>query len=226
MFLPLVMGSDKTTVSVATGNQEFHPFYGSPGIISGIAQRSHGSGVLPYAMLPIPKGLYMFSLRPSKCILTDFLLLVAKRHRDTPAFKKFARQLYHECLAFTLSPLKDGMTTPVIMRCPCGFYRRVIYGLGPYIADYPEQVVWLACVVQGWCPKYALISFPLLVYSMAHSFSFRCEAMPKNLDDLTARLRSHQRTEFIFKCFDPGTTWDEYGIRSDVVVRAYCLVLC
>lgn len=62
MFLPLIMGSDKTTVSVATGNQEFHPFYGSPGVISGIARRSHGSGVLPYSMLPIPKGLYTFDL--------------------------------------------------------------------------------------------------------------------------------------------------------------------
>ncbi|KAJ7828329.1 hypothetical protein B0H13DRAFT_2373263 [Mycena leptocephala] len=30
-----------------------------------------------------------------------------------------------------------------------GHYRRAIYGLGPYIADYPEQVL-LACVVQGW----------------------------------------------------------------------------
>ena len=57
MFLPLIMGSDKTTVSVATGNQEFHPFYGSTGVILGIAWHSHGSGVLPYAMLPIPKGL-------------------------------------------------------------------------------------------------------------------------------------------------------------------------
>jgi hypothetical protein len=43
--------------------------------------------------------------------------------------------------------------TPVTMRCPDGFYRQVIYGLGPYIADYPEQV-WLACIVQGWCAKY------------------------------------------------------------------------
>lgn len=148
MFLPLIMGSDKTTVSVATGNQEFHPFYGSPGIISNLAQRSHGSGVLPYAMLPIPKGVPTFHL----CLFVLTVFSVAKRHRETPAYKKFARQLYHNCLAFVLSPLKDGMTTPVVtMKCD-GFYRRVIYGLGPYIADYPEQV-WLACVVQGWCPK-------------------------------------------------------------------------
>jgi hypothetical protein len=44
------------------------------------------------------------------------------------------------------------MTRPYIMRCPDGFYRRVIFELGPFIADYPEQVY--ACgIIQGWCPK-------------------------------------------------------------------------
>jgi hypothetical protein len=46
------------------------------------------------------------------------------------------------------------MTTPEVVRCPDGHFRRAIYSLGPYIADYPEQV-WLAGIVQGWCPKYA-----------------------------------------------------------------------
>ncbi|KAF8200370.1 hypothetical protein BJ912DRAFT_1020063 [Pholiota molesta] len=53
------------------------------------------------------------------------------------------------------------MTTPEVVHCPDGHFRKVIYSLGPYIADYPEQV-WLAGVVQGWCPK--------------------CEANPKDLD--------------------------------------------
>lgn len=44
------------------------------------------------------------------------------------------------------------MTIPEVVRCADGHFRRVIYGLGPYIADYPEQVL-LACVVQGWCPR-------------------------------------------------------------------------
>jgi hypothetical protein len=44
------------------------------------------------------------------------------------------------------------MTTPEVTRCPDGHFRRVIYGLGPYIADYPEQAL-LACIVQGWCPR-------------------------------------------------------------------------
>jgi len=45
------------------------------------------------------------------------------------------------------------MTTHDVARFPDGHFRRVIYGLGPYIADYPEQVL-LAGVVQGWCPRY------------------------------------------------------------------------
>ena len=32
------------------------------------------------------------------------------------------------------------MTTPEVVRCPDGHFRHAIYGIGPYIADYPEQV--------------------------------------------------------------------------------------
>jgi hypothetical protein len=49
------------------------------------------------------------------------------------------------------------MTTPEITLCSDGHYRRAIYGLGPYIADYPEQAL-LAGVVQNWCPKYVRTS--------------------------------------------------------------------
>lgn len=49
------------------------------------------------------------------------------------------------------------MTIPEIVKCPDGHFRRVVYGLGPYIADYPEQV-WLSGIVQGWCPKYVAFS--------------------------------------------------------------------
>ena len=64
----------------------------------------------------------------------------------------FRRQLFHTSLQTILQPLKAGMQTPEIVRYADGHLRRTIYGLGPYIADYPEQVL-LACVVQGWCAK-------------------------------------------------------------------------
>lgn len=51
-----------------------------------------------------------------------------------------------------LSALKAGMTVAVILRCPDGHFRHVIFDLAAYIADYPKQV-YLAGVVQGWCPS-------------------------------------------------------------------------
>ena len=44
------------------------------------------------------------------------------------------------------------MLKPTVTKCPDGHFRRVIYGLGPYIADYPEQCI-LASIVSDWCPR-------------------------------------------------------------------------
>ena len=53
-----------------------------------------------------------------------------------------------------LDPLKAAMTSPEVVRFGDGYYRHVIYGLGPYITNYEEQAL-LACIVQGWCARYA-----------------------------------------------------------------------
>ncbi|KAJ6448828.1 hypothetical protein C8R45DRAFT_1057369 [Mycena sanguinolenta] len=175
-FIPVVAGSDKTTVSVATGHQEYHPVYQSPGVLTNVARRAHGNGVLPVAFLPIPK--------------------TTKKHRKTEVYQHFVRQLYHACLARVFEPLKAGMTTPEVVQCPDGHFRRAVYGLGPYIADYPEQV-WLACIVQNWCPK--------------------CDAKPHHLDAPGAHRRTHEKTDFLIASWDPGTLLDDFGIRADVV---------
>ena len=60
MLVPIISGSDKTTVSVATGHQEYHPVYQSPGNITNVAHRGHNNGVLPVAFLPIPKSQFIF----------------------------------------------------------------------------------------------------------------------------------------------------------------------
>jgi hypothetical protein len=149
MFVPVVAGSDKTTVSVATGHQEYHPVYISPGIISNTARRGHGNGVLPFAFLPIPKS--RLFLRPQfRFLITCHL--ASKRQRKRPEFQRFCRQLYHRCLQLIFDPLKPYMEKYKVVKCPDGHFRRAIFGLGPYIADYPEQV-WLSGIVYGWCPK-------------------------------------------------------------------------
>ena len=58
-FVPVVAESDKTTVSVATGHQEYHPIYMSPGNLTNVARRAHGNALLPVAFLPIPKSLHL-----------------------------------------------------------------------------------------------------------------------------------------------------------------------
>ena len=57
MLVSAVLGADKTTVSVATGNQEFHPLYMSLGNIHNEMRRAHRDSVVPLAFLAIPTGM-------------------------------------------------------------------------------------------------------------------------------------------------------------------------
>lgn len=78
--------------------------------------------------------------------------LAKKKYATLPEFRKFKRKLFHRSLTRILQPLRSAMTIPELVLFGDGHYRRVIYSLGPYIADYEEQVL-LACIVRGWCGK-------------------------------------------------------------------------
>ncbi|KAH9965583.1 hypothetical protein BJV74DRAFT_869979 [Russula compacta] len=149
LFVPVILGSDKTTVSVATGHNEFYPLYISNGNIHNNVRRAHRNGVSVLGFLSIPK--------------TD------RKYQDDDKFR--------------------------IHPCPDGHFRRVIYGLGPYIADYPEQAL-LACIVQGWCPK--------------------CTAPADNLDAESGR-RSHAHTDALLEQYSLKILWDDYGIVGDII---------
>jgi len=56
-------GADKTTVSVGTGHQEFHPLYQLLGNITNAAHRGHRNGIKHVALLLIPKGMLSISLK-------------------------------------------------------------------------------------------------------------------------------------------------------------------
>lgn len=94
-------------------------------------------------------------------------MLADRAYADNDNFKHFRRQLFHSSLSMILSSLKNGMSKYEIMQCPDGHFRRIIFELGPYIADYPEQVL-LGCVLQGWCSRYATIDNILtpLIYEL------------------------------------------------------------
>jgi Plavaka transposase len=84
--------------------------------------------------------------------MIDRILAVTKEDANDVKFRNFRRQLLHSSLARMLESFKQGMTTPEVVRCPDAHFRRAVYGIGPYIGDYPEQAL-LACIVQNWCPK-------------------------------------------------------------------------
>jgi Plavaka transposase len=67
MFVPIILGSDKTTVSVATGHTEYWPVYLSIGNIHNNARRAHKNGLVLLGFLAIPKSKCSFILGIIQC---------------------------------------------------------------------------------------------------------------------------------------------------------------
>jgi len=103
----------------------------------------------------------------------NFCFVASKQQWNKLLYQKFCQQLYHACLAWVFCPLKAGMTVPEVVKCPDGHFCQAVYGLGPYIADYPEQV-WLSGIIQGWCPEYVM--FLLWIFSLTICFKMPCKA--------------------------------------------------
>ncbi|KAJ7076234.1 hypothetical protein B0H15DRAFT_790822, partial [Mycena belliarum] len=79
-----------------------------------------------------------------------------------------------------------------------GHFRRAIYSLGPYIANYPEQVL-LACTVQGHCP--------------------RCLSPASDLDQHSAAAsRCAAHTEALLQGLTLKELWDDFGIVGDIIL--------
>lgn len=56
MLTVFALGADKMTVTVGTGNQEFHPVYHMVGNIHNDMRCAHHDVVVPLVFLAIPKG--------------------------------------------------------------------------------------------------------------------------------------------------------------------------
>lgn len=80
------------------------------------------------------------------------MYLAAREEDNTVKFRKFRRQLFHTSLSIIFGPLRAAMLLPEIVKFGDGHFCCVMYGLGPYIADYPEQAL-LACIVSSWCAR-------------------------------------------------------------------------
>ncbi|KAF8447545.1 hypothetical protein L210DRAFT_3609849 [Boletus edulis BED1] len=177
MFVPVILASDKTVVSVATGQNEYWPIYITTGNVHNSARRAHGQAVSLLGFLSIPKS--------------------DKEHESDSEFRKFRHHLFQTSLKAALEKILPAMTKHKVILCADGHYRRAIFGIGPYIGDYPEQAL-LACIVQGWCPK--------------------CTAHRSSLDsDNNAVLRDHEHTKMLLEMFTTQILWREYGIVDDIL---------
>ncbi|KAG0692045.1 hypothetical protein DFH29DRAFT_985968 [Suillus ampliporus] len=166
-FVPIILGSDKMTVSVGTGNNEYYPLYMS---ISNVCN--------------------------NVCQAHQNALSSTKEHAETGEFRNFQCQIFHSSLTKILDTLKDAMSKPEIVCFSDGHYRHVIYGLGPYIADYEEQVL-LTSIVRRWC--------------------LRCLAPCRSLDnDALCQCEAHREALFE-EDISSSVLQSDFGIVGEVV---------
>ena len=55
--MPVILGSDKTTVSVATGQNDFYPLYLSIGNVRNNVRRAHANALVLIGFLAMPKSM-------------------------------------------------------------------------------------------------------------------------------------------------------------------------
>jgi hypothetical protein len=67
-FCLIILGSDKTTVSVATGQNDYYPLYMSNGLVHNNVRRAHRNALTLIAFLAIPKSMHK-----------SFIILTMKR---------------------------------------------------------------------------------------------------------------------------------------------------
>ena len=107
------------------------------------------------------------------------------------------------------------MTMWDLVRCADYHFRHAIYGLGPYIADYPEQST-AAGTVYGWCVT--SVSFLADRYLCMPISLFRCDADPADLDGSPAELRTLNQLLTLIQSEDEDTLWFGHGIVPDFLV--------
>jgi hypothetical protein len=153
--------------------------------------------------------------------MTKLNLVAEKRYTDCANFRHFRRQLFHTSLSHILSSLRPAMSEPEVVICADGLYRRVMYSQGPYIADYPEQVL-VSGIVQGWCPRYlsttALLNLPTPTFLPRH----RCTSHKDDLET-PGIPRSKEHMADIRELLGQGDQWDLYGVAGIIDVSTQVL---
>jgi len=60
-FVPIILGSDKTTVSVTTGQNDYYPLYASIGNVRNNVRRAYCGALAVVGFLAMPKSTFLFN---------------------------------------------------------------------------------------------------------------------------------------------------------------------
>ena len=96
MFCLIIMGSDKTTVSVATGQNEYYPLYITIGNVTNSLRRAH-------------------AVHPIAAYQVEYSPFCLEIESDTTGLLKTCRELGIAVIAY--SPLGRGLLTGAIVSC-------------------------------------------------------------------------------------------------------------
>ncbi|KAF9220459.1 hypothetical protein BS17DRAFT_852137 [Gyrodon lividus] len=123
-FLGVIGASNKTPLTIGTGNKEMHPLLLSiANIHAGVRMKATSHSFALAAYLPIPKFLNVS--QPVQAIL--------------------AARVYHFAISVVMKNLKIAHQDGAVMSDPQGYLRVIHTPLAAWIADYPEQLLF-ACV--------------------------------------------------------------------------------
>ncbi|KAG8789232.1 hypothetical protein FRC12_013725 [Ceratobasidium sp. 428] len=128
---PIILSTDKTKMTLISGNQKAWPVYMSIGNISkNIRKLPSERATLLVGFIPVPE-------------LSNISNPIQKSEAGW--------QLFHSCMESILEPLKVLSRVGMDVLCADGGLRRVFPILAAYLADYPEQVL-VTCVRDSRCP--------------------------------------------------------------------------
>ncbi|KAG1763516.1 hypothetical protein EDD22DRAFT_846347 [Suillus occidentalis] len=129
---PVILTSDKTSLSLFWGDQEVWPVYLSLGNISKNVQ-----------------------CQPSKhtTVLIAYLLISKLEcfTQDTQSVEHY--WLFHYCMSLVLKPLVRAGAEDVDVTCPDHQVQCLYPIVAVYIADFPEQCLIACCMENSWCSK-------------------------------------------------------------------------